>query len=116
FDIILQVGCDLTVEFGDENNPKIETSEGLTYDNISSPVNLYHCKQSDFRNLMKGLAPFPWIAQNISSIIMLPSIFVNQDNLEQIDLPSVPLAVVNRFKNNGKSNKRDFENELKNMN
>lgn len=116
FDIILQVGCDLTVDFGDENNPKIETSEGLTYDNISSPVNLYHCKQSDFRNLMKGLAPFPWIAQNISSIIMLPSIFVNQDNLEQINLPSVPLAVVNRFKNNGKSNKRDFENELKNMN
>lgn len=76
FDILIQSSCDFTSDFGDENNPKIKTSTGLKFDNISSPLNLYVVKQEDFPDLMSALSPFPWISQNIRSVNMIPSILL----------------------------------------
>lgn len=73
FDVLIQSSADLSADFGDIDNPKIETSEGLVYDKISAPLNLYVVKQIHFRELMKKLAPYPWIGQNFQSIVLIPS-------------------------------------------
>lgn len=112
FDIIIQCTCDLEADFGTVDDPKIETSEGLTYDKLSSPVNLYHVKQDHFQTLMKLLAPYPWITQNFRSINMIPSIFINDDALEPANLNEISFNFLSKFKNNGSSNKRDFENDI----
>ena len=75
-DVLMQVSCSLTADFGDVDDPKIESSDGLTFDKITSPVNLYVVKRSQFNNLMVKLAKFPWITQNIRSVSLVPSVLL----------------------------------------
>src|SRR5690625_3346713 len=116
FDIIIQCTCDLEADFGTVDDPKIETSDGLTYDKIASPVNIYHVKQSNFKALMKLLAPYPWITQNFRSISMIPSVFINDSNLEPITFDAFNFNQVSKFRDGGTSDKGEFNNDIKNWN
>lgn len=116
FDIIIQCTCDLEADFGTVDDPKIETSDGLTYDKIASPVNIYHVKQSYFKALMKLLAPYPWITQNFRSISMIPSVFINDSNLEPITFDAFNFNQVSKFRDGGTSDKGEFNNDIKNWN
>lgn len=116
FDIIIQCTCDLEADFGTVDDPKIETSDGLTYDKIASPVNIYHVKQSYFKPLMKLLAPYPWITQNFRSISMIPSVFINDSNLEPITFDAFNFNQVSKFRDGGSSDKGEFNNDIKNWN
>jgi len=64
-------------EFGTVDAPKMETSQGNQYDNMTSPVNLYAIHYEYFNGLMKILAPYPWITQNIQLLMMIPDDFIN---------------------------------------
>lgn len=116
FSIIIQCSCDLTADFGNVDDPLIETSEGITYDNISSPINLYHIEQHRFRDFMKSLAKFPWITQNIKSINLIPSVFINETYLEPAEMESVSFNGLSTFVNGGSSNRFQFENDIKTLN
>lgn len=116
FDVIIQCSCDLTADFGTVDNPLIETSEGITFDNISSPVNLYQIEQVRLRDFMKAVAKFPWITQNIKSINLIPSIFINNDNLESVTMTSSKFNGLSQFKDKGKSSRSIFENALSEIN
>lgn len=70
--IIIQSSADLRGGFGTEDDPKIRTSEGITFDNVSSPLELYVVEQQHFKEFMEKLNPFPWIAQNIRSMLIIP--------------------------------------------
>ena len=103
FNVIIQCSADLTADFGTVDNPKIETSEGTTFDKITSPVNLYATTVADFNRLMKLLAPYPWITQNIKSVLMIPSDFIDVGTLIKVHLHAGNFEQLYRFPSGGKN-------------
>lgn len=82
--VLWQSSADLRKKFGDEDHPRISSSKGTIYDKITSPVDLYLCKYDDFNTIMDKLSEFPWITQNFQKIQLIPSLFIDDDDLEQI--------------------------------
>src|SRR5699024_4760947 len=82
-DVLMQVSCSLTADFGKVDDPKIETSEGITFDKITSPVNLYTVKRKHFNTLMDKLSPYAWITQNIRSVSLVPSILLENKTVKE---------------------------------
>lgn len=103
FNVVIQCTADLTTDFGTVDNPKIETSEGTTFDKITSPVNLYATTVADFNRLMKLLAPYPWITQNIKSVLMIPSDFIDVGTLIKVHLHAGNFEQLYRFPSGGKN-------------
>src|SRR5699024_10423344 len=66
----------------DLDTPKIESSKGITFDKITSPVNLYTVKKDKFNDLMDKLSEFPWITQNIRSVSLVPSILLENKTVK----------------------------------
>src|SRR5699024_11162744 len=66
-DVLMQVSCSLTADFGKVDDPKIETSEGITFDKITSPVNLYTVKRKHFNTLMNKSSTYDCIKQTFRS-------------------------------------------------
>lgn len=81
-DVLMQVSCSLTADFGDVDDPKIVSSEGITFDKITSPVNLYTVKRDKFNELMEKLSPFAWITQNIRSVSLVPSVLLENKTVK----------------------------------
>lgn len=103
FHVIFQCKVDLTKNWGDDKNPQMTTSSGRIYDKILSPVNLYICEYGKFNELMKTLAPYPWIAQNISNVYLIPGDFIDMSDLEVVKLNKGDFQTLWTFKNNAKS-------------
>ena len=102
FDVIFQCKSDLTADFGTARDPNMKVSKGITYDKIISPLNLYEVSKDDFTNMMKTLQDYPWIAQNITQILLIPADFIDKGSIEKVDLWSDKDKKVNlyEFKNN----------------
>lgn len=111
--VIFTCSVDLKSDFGDEDNPKLVTSDGQTYDGIVSPVNLYCAKaQGDFTALMNKLKDYPWIAQNIKNVAIVPAAVVDDDDLTEITgakNDGVNASHICTFKNNGKTKTVDLD-------
>ena len=82
--VVFQSSADLSKEFGTKKEPNLETSKGLTYDFITSPVNLYVMTNSDFNNFMDSMSKYPWITQNFQKIQMIPEKFINSADLVDV--------------------------------
>ena len=85
--VIISTSASLEADFGDVDDPHIRTSSGQRFDKITSPLNLYAVDMDDFNRLMRALAPYPWIAQNIKSMALIPRIFM-ENNLTRITFAS----------------------------
>ena len=81
--VVIQSAVDLESDFGNKDKPNIDTSHGQRFDKITSPLNLYACDLRKFNSFMKQIAKYPWIAQNLTSVSLIPKIFM-EDNLKQI--------------------------------
>lgn len=88
-DLIVLISSSVTLkgDFGDVDKPQMKTASGKKFDKITSPLNLYACDIDDFNSLMKVLSKFPWIAQNIRNMSLIPRIFM-QNNLSLISFDS----------------------------
>ena len=84
FIVLMQSSNDLTADFGDEDDPITKTSTGATVDKVSSPLSLYAVKQEHFKNFMQALSDYPWIAQNIKNVILIPDMFFDDTALEKV--------------------------------
>lgn len=82
--VVFQSSADLSKEFGTKKEPNLETSKGLTYDFITSPVNLYVMTNGDFNNFMDSMSKYPWITQNFQKIQMIPEKFINSADLVDV--------------------------------
>ena len=82
--VVFQSSADLSKEFGTKKEPNLETSKGLTYDFITSPVNLYVMTNGDFNNFMDKMSKYPWITQNFQKIQMIPEKFINSGDLVDV--------------------------------
>ena len=104
--ILFQCAVDLKQEYGDVDDPIVYSSQGTTYDGITSPLNLYLCEPKVFNNLTSKLSKAPWITQNFSKVIIVPDILINLNDFSTIKTPDdielyIPIA-------NGTSN---FQND-----
>lgn len=78
-------------KFGDEDAPKMKTSNGSTFDGISTPINLYLCSGDVITQWTDKMSDYPWIMQNVKSIIRVPSIFFDTNQLEEVSSASIPM-------------------------
>lgn len=105
--VVFTTSVSLLDDFGTEDDPKLKTSVGQTYDGIVSPVDLYCCKsQDDFTSLMKYLKDYPWISQNINNVAIIPSDVVDENDLVKVKdakQDGINSANIYQFKNKGKT-------------
>lgn len=105
--VVFTTSVSLLDDFGTEDDPKLKTSVGQTYDGIVSPVDLYCCKsQDDFTSLMKYLKDYPWISQNINNVAIIPSEVVDDKDLVKVrdaKQDGINSANIYQFKNKGKT-------------
>lgn len=105
--VVFTTSVSLLDDFGTEDDPKLKTSVGQTYDGIVSPVDLYCCKsQDDFTSLMKYLKDYPWISQNINNVAIIPSDVVDEKDLVKVrdaKQDGINSANIYQFKNKGKT-------------
>lgn len=69
-------------QFGTEEAPKMKTAKGSTFDGISTPINLYLCSGDVLTEWTKNMSDYPWIMQNVKTIIKIPSILIDTSKLE----------------------------------
>ena len=115
--VLISSSVDLRGKFGTQDDPKMRTSKGKKFDKVTSPLNLYACDIDDFNKLMDELSDYPWIAQNIKSMSLIPRLFMD-DNLRQINFASGDsLSGVNYLHDviGLKTNKNTLMDELKDV-
>ena len=109
--VLMQVSCSLSADFGEVDDPKIESSEGITFDKITSPVNLYVVTKEQFNNLMDKLSKFPWITQNIRSVSLVPSILL-ENKTEKVNPISFTFDHLYSLRNNATTELNRFDSSL----
>ena len=111
--VVFTSSVSLASNFGTEDDPKLRTSRGQTYDSIVSPVDLYLCAtQAVFSNIMEVLSDYPWIIQNINNIAIVPADMV--DKTDFVQFQSEHTKALNQvgfytLKNNGKTKTRKLK-------
>lgn len=69
-------------QFGTEDKPKMRTANGSTFDGVSTPINLYLCSGDLLTEWTSKMSDYPWIMQNVKTIIKIPSILIDTSKLE----------------------------------
>lgn len=82
--VMFQSSADLSKKFGTKKEPNLDTSNGITYDTITSPVNLYIMEYGKFNAFMDKMSKYPWITQNFQKVQLIPRKFVNSADLVQV--------------------------------
>ena len=89
--VVFTSSVSLSSDFGNEDDPKLRTSAGQTYDSVVSPVDLYLCSsQSVFSSIMTVLSNYPWISQNINNVAIVPAEMVDQKDFENFHSDKTP--------------------------
>ena len=86
FYLLFYSTVDLKKPFGTVNDPTFSTSTGTTYDNLTSPVNIYIVEEISFKTLMITLQDYPWVTQNFTNIVKIPKVFIDENDLQEITL------------------------------
>ena len=102
FYVLIQSSSDLSADFGTENKPKMKSSTGGTYDKITSPLSLYVVEYTNFNNFTQRLSKFPWIAQNLKKVLLIPKEFIDEKDLESV-INGFDFPYLKRLKNNNNS-------------
>lgn len=106
--VVFQCSVDLESDFGKVDKPLMKLPRGVMYDKIVSPVGLYACSLDSFTILSRDLQDFPWIGQNISKIVLVPSDIVDKNDLESMKINKKEQTNIKKFKNGGISSNREF--------
>lgn len=69
-------------QFGTVDAPKMRTANGSTFDGVSTPINLYLCSGDLLTEWTSKMSDYPWIMQNVKTIIKIPSILIDTSKLE----------------------------------
>lgn len=82
--VLFQSSADLSKDFGSKKEPNLDSSKGITYDYITSPVNLYVMTYNDFNNFMDKMSKYAWITQNFQKIQLIPEKFIDSNDLVNV--------------------------------
>lgn len=101
--LVFQCSSDLSSDFGNIDEPKLVTSSGNVYDYVTSPVDVYCIRVKDGNALFKELGNFPWIQQNIKTINIIPTDFIDEKDLDQVRGKSLKSTSLFKFKSESTS-------------
>lgn len=101
--VIFQCSVNLELGWGEKNKPSIKLPQGIVYDNLPSPVGLYYCELSNWREFNGELLDYPWIGQNINNVILVPKTFIDTNDLLGCALNGKDTTLIKKFRNNGYS-------------
>lgn len=105
--LVFQCSSDLSSDFGNIDEPKLVTSSGSVYDYVTSPVDVYCIRVKDGNALFKELGNFPWIQQNIKTINIIPTDFIDEKDLDQVHGKSLKSTSLFKFKSESTSDLED---------
>lgn len=92
FSVVFTIASDLEDKFGTVDEAKYQTSSGGTYDGITSPLNLYVANSTDFRSLNRSMKAYPWIWEEIKSVLLIPTEFMDATDYVPVKIPDLPNA------------------------
>ena len=113
--LVFQCSSDLSSNFGNIDEPKLVTSSGSVYDYVTSPVDIYCIRLKYGNELFKELGNFPWIQQNIKSINIIPTDFIDEADLDMVNGKSIKSVHLYKFRTEGKSDIED-KSRVSNLN
>lgn len=105
--LVFQCSSDLSSNFGNIDEPKLVTSSGSVYDYVTSPVDVYCIRLKDGNALFKELGNFPWIQQNIKTINIIPTDFIDEKDLDLVHGKSLKSTSLYKFRTEGISDIED---------
>lgn len=70
--VLVYSSINLSAGYGDATNPALYSAVGGHFEYIPSGMSTYIFTRSGFTNLMAYLSGYPWIAQGINSITLIP--------------------------------------------
>lgn len=112
FYCVFQCACDLEKDFGTQQKPSLNTSSGIEYDKIISPLNLYLVEMQYFNGLMAQLSPYPWISQNIKKVLLIPTDLIDYSNTQPANPTSINFSNLRKFIYGKTSTRDSILNEL----
>lgn len=71
--VLVYSSINLSAGYGDVNNPSLYTAVGGHFEYIPSGMSTYIFTRAGFASLMAYLSGYPWIAQGIHSISLIPN-------------------------------------------
>ena len=103
--VLFTTTVDLSDKWGEWKEPLMDSSKGGTYDGITSPQNLYIATPDGFQDFLKKVSPMPWIGQQITKAVLLPSEFIDTADFETVPLNGGDVAdsSISKAKNGQKS-------------
>lgn len=67
--------------YGNSSNPSVHMAMSCSAENLPNGTAIYVCDYLNFKNGIFNLANYPWIAQGIGSITIVPKNTINTNNL-----------------------------------
>lgn len=101
--VVFRSSVNLASDFGTIDSPKVVSSTGITYDKIVSPQNLYMTPYNKFNDFMKEIEKYPWITQNITSVLLVPQKMLDSGKFTKVDMKTGNFDNLYKFNNNGES-------------
>ena len=93
FVYLIQSAVKLDGKFGSEDAPQMQTADGSSFDGIATPIKLYIVNDKDLETLMGQLADYPWISQNLKTVVKIPKLLI-PDGLPTVKCKDVTLTVL----------------------
>lgn len=70
--VVIMSTTDLLADWGTLSNPSITTADGQVTDGLIGGCNVYSLSATDFRQFMKNIRNYPWVAKGIISVTAFP--------------------------------------------
>lgn len=82
--VVITSTISLTGDYGSESDPKFKAASGSTAEQLPNGCEIYLATKSQFQALASYLKDFPWVAQGISSITLVPDEMVDTSSIRTI--------------------------------
>lgn len=70
--VVIMSTTDLLADWGTLSNPSMTTADGQVTDGLIGGCNVYSLSATDFRQFMKNIRNYPWVAKGIISVTAFP--------------------------------------------
>ena len=81
FYVVIVSTIRLDTAYGTVDDPSFKTADGSNAEGLPNGASIYVTTANGFKNLMDGLSDYPWIAQGIVSVTLVPTTVVDWNNL-----------------------------------
>ena len=95
YKVLIGSAVDLEADWGTKNSPDISSSKGGIYEKLPSMLTYYLADTLPFYGLMTEMSKYPWIAQNIQFVTVIPNEFLPKGSLTDVTIKGRTLQKIN---------------------